>query len=630
MGLAELPLSPDTVVAHGSTVATNALLERKGARTALVTTAGFEDVLQIGQQARHGLYDLQYQAPEPLAPPDLRLGVLERVDAAGNVLRDLSAEEVRRVAAQLRALEVDAVAVALLFSFLRPEHEERLRLAFDQLEPRPFISLSSEVLPEFREYERTSTVTVNSYVGPLVSRYLGRMEELVQRPLRVMQSSGGGITAALARRQPVRTILSGPAGGVIGATYVAGAAGFAQVITLDMGGTSTDVALCPGRAQTTTSSSVGACPISVPMIDIQTVGAGGGSLVRIDAGGTLLVGPESAGASPGPACYGVGDQATVTDANLLLGRMDPAHFLGGRMALDRERAGAAMDGVATAMGVSREEASMGVVRVANAVVERALRTVSLERGHDPRDFTLVAFGGAGPQHACELAAALAIPRVLVPLYPGVLSALGVAVADVVKDYSRTVMVRDEAGMAQMEAAFQALESQGKAEMAEEGFPAEELQLRRWLDVRYRGQSFELPVDWPSVDWPNEERGALQKIAAAFHKVHERRFGYKDEEAPVEVVSVRLSVVAPTVRPPLAQEESAPGEAPWTDERPIWFEGGPQPTRAFDRETLRPGHWFRGPGLVFQMDATTVAPPGWLAEVDAYRNLILSPVTDHDG
>ncbi len=623
IGLEELPLSPDTVVAHGSTVATNALLERKGAWTALVTTAGFEDVLQIGRQARHGLYDLQYQAPEPLAPPDLRLGVLERVDAAGNVLRDLSAEEVRRVVARLRALEVDAIAVALLFSFLRPEHEERLRLAFEQMEPRPFISLSSAVLPEFREYERTSTVTVNSYVGPLVSRYLGRMEELVQRPLRVMQSSGGGITAALARRQPVRTILSGPAGGVIGATYVAGAAGFAQVITLDMGGTSTDVALCPGRVQTTTSSSVGACPISVPMIDIQTVGAGGGSLVRIDAGGALLVGPESAGASPGPACYGVGDQATVTDANLLLGRMDPAHFLGGRMALDRERAGAAMDRVATSMGVSREEASMGVVRVANAVVERALRTVSLERGHDPRDFTLVAFGGAGPQHACELAAALAIPRVLVPQYPGVLSAMGVAVADVVKDYSRTVMVRDEAGMAQMEAAFQALESQGKAEMAEEGFPAEDLQLRRWLDVRYRGQSFEL-----SVDWPNEGRGALQEIAGAFHAVHERRFGYKDEAAPVEVVSVRLSVVAPTARPPLAREEPTPGEAPWIDERPIWFEGGPQPTKLFDREALRPGHWFRGPGLVFQMDATTVAPPGWLAEVDAYRNLVLSPVADH--
>ncbi len=624
-GLEELPLSPDTVVAHGSTVATNALLERKGARTALVTTAGFEDVLQIGRQARHGLYELQYRAPEPLAPPDLRLGVLERVDAAGNILRDISAEEVQRLVARLRALEVEAIAVALLFSFLRPEHEERLRLAFGQLEPQPFISLSSEVLPEFREYERTSTVTVNSYVGPLVSRYLGRMEELVRRPLRVMQSSGGSITAALARRQPVRTILSGPAGGVIGATYVAGAAGFAQVITLDMGGTSTDVALCPGRVQTTTNSSVGAIPISVPMIDIQTVGAGGGSLVRIDAGGALLVGPESAGASPGPACYGVGDQATVTDANLLLGRMEPAHFLGGRMALDKERAGAAMDRVATAMGVSREEASLGVVRVANAVVERALRTVSLERGHDPRDFTLVAFGGAGPQHACELADALAIPRVLVPLYPGVLSALGVAVADVVKDYSRTVMVRDEEGMAQMEAAFQALESQGKTEMAEEGFPEEELQLRRWLDVRYRGQSFELPVDWPS-----EQRVALRKIAGAFHAVHERRFGHKDESAPVEVVSVRLSVSALTARPTLAQEEPIPGEALSTDERPIWFEGGPQLTRLFDREALRPGHWFLGPGLVFQMDATTVVAPGWLAEVDPFRNLALSPVADHDG
>ena len=624
-GLEALPLSPDTVVAHGSTVATNALLERKGARTALVTTAGFEDVLQIGRQARRGLYDLQYEPPEPLVPSGLRLGVLERVDAAGNVLREVSAEEVRRLVARLKVLEVEAVAVALLFSFLYPEHEEQLRLALEQMEPQPFISLSSEVLPEFREYERSSTVTANSYVGPLVSRYLGRMEELVQRPLRVMQSSGGGITAALARRQPVRTILSGPAGGVIGATYAAGAAGFAQVITLDMGGTSTDVALCPGRVQTTTSSSVGASPVSVPMIDIQTVGAGGGSLVRIDAGGALLVGPESAGASPGPACYGVGDQATVTDANLLLGRMAPTHFLGGRMALDAERAGVAMDRVAISMGGTREEASMGVVRVANAVVERALRTVSLEQGHDPRDFTLVAFGGAGPQHACELAAALGIPRVLVPLYPGVLSALGVAVADVVKDYSRTVMVRDEAGMAQMEAAFQALESQGRAEMAEEGFPREELHLRRWLDVRYRGQSFELPVDWPE-----EKVVVLGNIASAFHTAHERRFGYKDERAPVEVVNVRLSAVAPTARPPLTREEAAPGEAPWTEERPIWFEEGPQATRLFDREALRPGHWFRGPGLVFQMDATTVVPPGWLAEVDPYRNLVLSPETDHDG
>ena len=618
-GLEALPLSSGTVVAHGSTVATNALLERKGARTALVTTAGFEDVLQIGRQARYGLYDLQYRPPEPLVPSDLRLGVAERVDAAGTVLREVSAEEVRRLVSRLRGLQVEAVAVSLLFSFLHPDHEEQLKLAFEQLEPPPFISLSSEVLPEFREYERTSTVTANSYVGPLVSRYLGRMEELVQRPLRVMQSSGGSITAALARRQPVRTILSGPAGGVIGATYVAGAAGFAQVITLDMGGTSTDVALCPGRVQTTTSASVGASPVSVPMIDIQTVGAGGGSLVRMDEGGALLVGPESAGASPGPACYGVGDEATVTDANLLLGRMAPAHFLGGRMALDIERAAAAMDRVAAPMGVSRQEASMGVVRVANAVVERALRTVSLERGHDPRDFTLVAFGGAGPQHACELAAVLGIPRVLVPLYPGVLSALGVAVADVVKDYSRTVMVRDEAGVGQMEAAFRAMESQGRAEMAEEGFPEKELRLRRWLDVRYRGQSFELPVEWPK-----DEGAALESIAGAFHAVHEHRFGYKDEAAPVEVVNVRLSVVAPTARPPLAQEKPAHGEAPWTEERPIWFEGGPRTTRLYDREALRSGHRFQGPGLVFQMDATTVVPPGWLAEVDPYRNLVLTP------
>ena len=618
-GLEALPLAPGTVVSHGSTVATNALLERKGARTALVTTAGFEDVIQIGRQARHGLYDLQYRPPEPLVPAGLRLGVMERVDSTGAVLRELSSEEISRLVSRLSELQVEAVAVALLFSFLHPDHEEQLKLALERLEPRPFISLSSEVLPEFREYERTSTVTANSYVGPLISRYLGRMEELVQRPLRVMQSSGGSVTAELARRQPVRTILSGPAGGVIGATYVAGTAGFPQVITLDMGGTSTDVSLCPGRVQTTTSSSVGASPVSVPMIDIQTVGAGGGSLARVDAGGALLVGPESAGAVPGPACYGVGDNATVTDANLLLGRMAPDHFLGGRMTLDLERAAAAMDRVAKPMGVPRQDAALGVIRVANAVIERVLRTVSLERGHDPRDFTLIAFGGAGPQHACELAEALGIPRVVVPRHPGVLSALGVAVADVVKDYSRTVMVRDEQGMAQMEGAFHTLESLGIAEMAKEGFPEKALQLRRWLDVRYRGQSFELPVDWP------EAGGAvLQNIASAFHTVHEQRFGYKDEGAPVEVVNVRLSVVAPTARPPLAQEEPIHGEAPWIHEAPVWFDSGPHTTKFYDRELLRAGHWFQGPGVVFQMDATTVVPPGWLAEVDTYRNLVLTP------
>jgi N-methylhydantoinase A/oxoprolinase/acetone carboxylase beta subunit len=617
-GMAQMPLPDDATVAHGSTVATNALLERKGARTALVTTAGFEDVLQIGRQARHDLYALEYQAPEPLVPAELRLGVAERVDATGAVLQALTAEEVSLLLERVAGLNVDAVAISLLFSFLHPGHERAIADAVHDRYPALFVSTSSDVLPEYREYERTSTVAVNAYVGPLMSTYLSRMRDLTAHPLRIMQSSGGSITVDMASRQPVRTILSGPAGGVMGAQYVAEAAGYSHIITFDMGGTSTDVSLCPGHIQTTTGYAIGVSPIGVPVIDIHTVGAGGGSIAQVDVGGALRVGPESAGADPGPACYGVGSDATVTDANLVLERMAPSHFLGGRMALDAGRAVEAIGKLAAAMNAPVERAALGVVQVANAVMERALRTVSLERGHDPRDFTLVAFGGAGPQHACELAAALDIPRVLVPLHPGLLSALGVAMADVVKDYSRTVMIRDAGGMAGLEAAFAELETQGRAEMTAEGFQPDALEVQRSLDVRYRGQSFELPVEWPDGDSPYDA------MAAGFHQAHLQRFGYMDERNAVEVVNARLRIVAPTARPELEHGAPHQGDAPSDGEAPVWFEAGTQATHVYDREALHAGHRFKGPALVYQMDATTVVPPGWQAEVDSYRNLILIP------
>ena len=616
-GMADMPIPRDATVAHGSTVATNALLERKGARTALVTTAGFADVLQIGRQARHNLYALEYQAPEPLAPAELRLGVAERVDATGTVLQALTTEEISLLLERLAELDVDAVAISLLFSFLHPDHERALADAIRDRFPVLFVSTSSDVLPEYREYERTSTVVVNAYVGPLMSTYLSRMRDLTAHPLRIMQSSGGSITVDMASRQPVRTILSGPAGGVIGARYVAETAGYSHIITFDMGGTSTDASLCPGHIQTTTGYGIGVSPIGVPVIDIHTVGAGGGSIAQVDVGGALRVGPESAGADPGPACYGVGTDATVTDANLVLGRMAPAHFLGGRMALDAGRATEAVGTLASAMNAPVERAALGVVQVANAVMERALRTVSLERGHDPRDFTLVAFGGAGPQHACELAAALDIPRVLVPLHPGLLSALGVAMADVVKDYSRTVMVRDASGMAGLEAAFAELETQGRDEMAAEGFQPDALQVQRSLDVRYRGQSFELPVEWPDGDSPYDA------MAAGFHQAHLQRFGYMDERNAVEVVNARLRIVAPTARPALERGEPTPAKALSDGEAPVWFEAGPQATHIYNRNALHAGHRFTGPALVYQMDATTVVPPGWQAEVDSHRNLMLT-------
>lgn len=605
-------------VVHGTTVATNALLERKGARTALVTTAGFEDVLRLGRQARSELYALEYEAPEPLVAPGRSVGVAERVGADGSVVEALTDAEAQRVAEVLVALDVEAVAVSLLFSFLRPEHEQSLAAAIHRLLPEAFVSLSSDVLPEFREYERASTVAANAYVGPLMSGYLGRMQERLHIPLRVMQSSGGSTPVELARRHPVRTVLSGPAGGVIGATYVAQAAGFDQIITFDMGGTSSDVALVPGRVQLTTGHAVGTVPIGVPAVDIHTVGAGGGSIARVDAGGALRVGPESAGAVPGPACYGVGDNPTVTDANLALGRLVPEHFVGGRMSLDADRASASMARVADAKG-GATAAALGVVRIANAVMERALRVVSLERGHDPRDFTLVAFGGAGPQHACELAAALDIGRVLVPRHPGVLSALGVAIADVAKDFSRTVMVRNEESVSGVAAAFASLEADGVADLEKEGFERGKLRIERFVDARYVGQSFELPVEWPE-----HSANAYADLTAKFHRAHEQRFGYANPQAPVEAVTARLRVVAATERPPLERPEPAFDEAPVSGRIKAWFESGPALAELYEREALRPGHRFAGPALVVQMDATVVLPPGWAGSVDPFGNLILVP------
>ncbi len=612
-GAALVPLGEDDAVAHGTTVATNALLERRGARTALVTTEGFEDVLEIGRQARRDLYDLAYRARAPLVPRELRLGLAERVDAAGNVLRAPSPDEIDDIAARVRALEPEAVAISLLFAFLHPEHERMLSEAL--ADAAPFVTTSSEVLPEFREYERTSAVVVNAYVGPLMSGYLDRLRERLGRPMRVMQSSGGAISVDLARRQPVRTVLSGPAGGVIGAAYVAGAAGFDHIITLDMGGTSTDVSLCPGRVQAATGFEVDGLPVGVPVIDIRTVGAGGGSIARLDAGGALRVGPESAGASPGPACYGLGDLPTVTDANLLLGRMAAERFLDGRVAIDPRRSREAIERLAAGMRADSRQAALGIVRIANAVMERALRTVSLERGHDPRDFTLVAFGGAGPQHACELAAGLGIERVLVPRHAGVLSAMGVAIAEVVKDYSRTVMARSSAEMDRLRRTMEELEQLARAELSasEPGDPV----MRRSLDVRYRGQSFELPVDWPSD-------GSYASLEAAFHEAHHVRFGYADAGAPVEVVTARLAAAVPGLRPNLVAETPHDRLRRSGETREVWFDAGPEQTAIFDRESLAPGDRFDGPALVTQMDATTLVPPGWSARVDGFRNLMVSP------
>ncbi len=636
-GVAEMGVEEADFV-HGSTVATNALLEGKGGRTALVTTLGFEDVLEIGRQARSELYNLNLDRPPALAPWELRFGIAERVDHTGAIVEDLLPEALATLTSLLADAEVDAVAVSLLFSFLNPVHEDMVLEALRQLPGNPFISLSSRVLPEFREYERTSAVVVNSYVGRLMARYLGGLEQSLGEGLRIMQSSGGSITSRLASEQPVRTILSGPAGGVVGAFYTGVQAGRPDIITLDMGGTSTDVSLCPGQIKETTGQTVGGYPISVPMIEIHTVGAGGGSIARVDSGGALVVGPQSAGADPGPACYGTGSEITVTDANLALGRLLPDRFLGGRLELDRGRSEEFMAELGSRIGRSATEAALGIVRVVNSNMERAIRAISLERGYDPRRFTLVPFGGAGPMHCCELAQELGIPAILVPGRPGILSALGVAIADIVKDYSRTVMLRGEdINSARLEEEFHGLEGLAREELGREGLAAGEMTAQRALDVRYVGQSFELTVDYPSANTrATNSRGGgrrtdtermLRTVGERFHRAHMQRFGYSDRGEAIEIVNLRLKISLELDKPEIVPETPGPTDpsAALAGRSDVVFPQGTLSAGLYARESLRTGNKMEGPALVLQMDTTVVVPPGWGGTVDPHGNLLLEPV-----
>ncbi|MBV9405581.1 MAG: hydantoinase/oxoprolinase family protein, partial [Acidobacteriaceae bacterium] len=480
----------ESEIRHGTTVGTNALLERKGARVAFVTTSGFEDTIAIGRQARPKLYDLFFTKESPLSPEELRFGVSERTAPDGSILCSPSETELARLKAAVAALSPESIAVSLLFSFANPANEKVVVETLRSLGVP--VSVSHEILPEFREYERGSTILINAYLAPKMQHYLEGLDAALRRAgsrLHVMQSSGGIIPASIAAREPVRTILSGPAGGVVGALAIAKTAGFSRILTFDMGGTSTDVALVDSAKglRTTTESQIMSLPVAVPMLDIHTVGAGGGSLAGFDRGGALKVGPQSAGADPGPTCYGRGEQPTVTDANLVLGRLDAEWFLGGGMPLDRDRAARYLD---ASRGNLRdlETFAEGIIRLADSHMQKALRTISVEQGHDPRDFVLVSFGGAGPLHACALARALQIPKVLVPRMPGALSAYGILISDVVRDYSRTVMLRpSDSALAHH---FENLESAGHAAMQAERLAGS---AARFVDVRYSGQGYELTV-----------------------------------------------------------------------------------------------------------------------------------------
>ena len=625
-GLGEMEVADEAPVAHGTTTATNALLERHGARTALVTTEGFADVLAIGRQNRPDLYDLQPSRPAPLVPAARRHEVPERLAEDGAVLTPLDEDAVRAVAATIAEQDVDSVAVVFLFSYQNPDHEKRAaQILREELPAAVTITQSSALLPEYREYERTATTVVNAYVRPQVARYLDRLDEaLGERSVRVMQSNGGTIGLDTAAEEAARLALSGPAGGVVGALGVTRRAldtDTPQIMTLDMGGTSADVALCDGGVPRTTEHTIADLPLRLPSTDIHTVGAGGGSIAHVDAGGSLRVGPESAGAEPGPVCYGRGGtEPTVTDAHLVLGRLAPEHVLGGDDTLDM-----APDAARTAVGElgksidrSPEETALGILRVANATMERALRRVSVERGHDPRDYALVPFGGAGPLHAVELAEALDMRRVLVPPTPGVLSALGLLMADVVYDTARAVLTRADALVddpSPLTTAREAAAADVRSVLDAHGTPDLALE----LDLRYAGQSYELsvPLDAPIT------RDAVQAAVQAFHEQHRDRYGHADPDEPVEVVALRVRgrVAVPPPELPREPKTDAPLADAQLGTRPVWFDAdGPTETPAYDRTGLHHGHVFDGPAVLHQYDTTIVVPPGWRARVDARQNV----------
>jgi N-methylhydantoinase A len=625
-------------VVHGTTVGTNALLQRRGARTALVTTSGFEDVIEIGRQARPELYNLDAIKPPPLVPTNLRFGVRERVVASGEVIEPLEENEVAELVEQLRRANCESIAISLLFSFVDPRHERLIAKALAALGVP--LSVSHQVLPEYREYERTSTVTVNAYLQPLMGRYLSRLSAAGateqtsatnQRPkskdrrpafgLRVMQSSGGSISAVAAANEPVRTILSGPAGGIVGALRAGRTAGFENIITFDMGGTSTDVALCDRYGmRLTNEATVAGLPIAVPMMDIHTVGAGGGSIARVDEGGSLRVGPESAGADPGPACYGRSLLPTVTDAHVVLGHFPGAALLGGEFKLDEARARDALNQLTSEMSkaarrkVNLNEAAHGVLDVVTTNMERALRHISVERGNDPREYALVPFGGAGGLHAVDLARALRIPRILVPSSPGALSAVGVLAADVVKDQSRTVMLDAARGVElRLERVFGEMEKQARATLRREGFAESNQRHERSVAVRYKGQSFELQI-----------KQTAGNIAAAFHRAHRARYGYAQEKNVVEIVSVRLRSIGLVEKLKNRRFKSTPSASfvKPPDVVETFFERKKIRAAVYRRAEIRAGSRLRVPCIVTEYSGTTLIPAGTRAKVDDHRNLII--------
>jgi len=612
---------------HGTTVATNAVLEQKGARLALITTKGFRDIIFIGRQNRPHLYNFRQLKPRPLVPRSLVFEVNERVLADGSVAVALGEEDATTVIGEVAEAGVESVAVCLLHAYANPAHELLLKRALQQRLPGLFVTISSDILPEFREYERTSTTVLNAFVGPVMERYLSRLEKGlnsagIKSGLYLMQSSGGVIDPAVAREQSVRTLLSGPAGGVLAGIRVARLTGYKNLITADMGGTSMDICLIhKGRPRLITEGPIEGYPLRLPMLDIHTIGAGGGSIAWIDRGGALRVGPQSAGAFPGPACYDYGGQEpTVTDASLILGRISQEDFAGGRSLRPELSERSISQKIAKPLGLSLEEAAEGIIKVVNANMARAMRVVSVQKGHDPRNFTLMAFGGAGPLHAVELARELGVPRVLVPPYPGVTSAWGMLSADVRRDYTMTFradLVLDV--IDRMNSRFLELESRGIADLLGKGFREDEILLTRFVDLRYKGQSYELSLPVPGTLLGEKE---LEAITRCFHRLHRQYYGYCRENAPPETVALRLAAAG---RLPKVKLRHAAGkkEPVASEVRMVYLSGKFLEVPVYQRREIAAGWEVKGPAVISQIDSTTLLWPGDSARCDRWGNMVIN-------
>jgi N-methylhydantoinase A/oxoprolinase/acetone carboxylase beta subunit len=621
-----LTKSSSSLIIHGTTVATNALLERKGGRIALITTKGFEDILFIGRQVRKNLYSLRGEERHPLLPRSLCFGLEERTTATGKIENTVKYHELKTTLGAIKKKQVEAVAVSLVNSYANPQNERIIR---DRLKAENIMfSISSEILPEHREFERTVVAAVNAYLMPVISQYLKSLEHKIPNTnLRIMQSNEGYISPKMAKAEPIRTALSGPAGGVVGAFHLGNSIGLKRMISFDMGGTSSDVCLIDGKIQRTNESQIGDFPVRLPIIDIHTVGAGGGSIAYVDSGGSLRVGPHSAGADPGPACYGKGNIPTVTDANLVLGRLVPEFFLGGEMKVFPERSHCVMKDLAKKIEKTSQQTASGIIQIANANMEKAIRVISIERGHDPRDFVLISFGGAGGMHAMEISSSLNIANVIVPKNAGVLSAMGLLMADSIKDYSKSILKSAALITPQeLEKNLHELQKKSSQDMKKEGFPPENIHYSPFLDLRYLGQSYEITLPYRS------SRSSPKSFLSDFHKAHQRLYSYHHSGRPVEIVNIRLKSIGVTKKIRLKKRqirEMTPQKQALLKKQSLYYGEKKYMASVYMRGYLEPGNRILGPALIVDHDSTTFLPPAYGLRVDGFLNLIMEKTFNAD-